>query len=270
MRTYCLFLLSVAFLTACKTQSKTKEVAATGNALLHPGITVAVVKDSARHQATSTAPSQMEQAIPREASQGNMQPRPMHFRRISDEDLKQEMAIGNIMADTVLGRFLVNADWHKPTFLYYRTPIYPGGWIEVQLEPVGEWLWNKVVTLDTVRLEPTGPPAVRVTFSSESELHHWSISNEGINIVDIAREPVLLLKVGTASHESGYTGDDAEDTTDADIEAHSFDIVQEQKISVRNQKIVVGTAVEDGQYALHTVAAGTYHYRKGKLIRLGK
>ena len=236
------------------------------------GKIVAVVKDSARKQAASTAPIQTAQAIPREASQGTVQPHPMQFRRISDEDLKQEMLIGNIVADTVLvlGQFLVNAEWHKPTFLYYRTPVYPGGWIEVQLEPVGEWLWNKVVKLDTVRLEPTGPPAVRVTFSSESELHHWSISNEGINIIDIAREPVLLLKAGTASHESGYTGDYEEDTTDADIEAHSFDIVQEQKISVRNQQIVVGTAIEDGQYALHTVAAGTYQYRKGKLIRVRK
>ncbi|MGY3089168.1 hypothetical protein ACVWYF_002208 [Hymenobacter sp. UYAg731] len=265
-----MFLLSIALLTACETQSKMKEVAATGNALPHSGITVAVVKDSARQQATSAAPSQTEQAIPREASQGTVQPHPMQFRRISDEDLKQEMAIGNIMADTVLGRFLVNAEWHKPTFLYYRTSVYPGGWIEVQLEPVGEWLWNKVVTLDTVRLEPTGTPAVRVMFSSESELHHWSISNEGINIVDIAREPVLLLKAGTASHEGGFTGEDETDSTDTQREEHSFEVVQSQSIKVRNQLIVVEPAVEDGQYALHSVPPGIYRYRHGRMIQIRK
>jgi hypothetical protein len=230
------------------------------------------LEETVARPANTTLPihKQEQQAISREASQGSLVPHPMPFRCISDEDFQQEIAIGNIMVDTLLKHFLISAEWHKPTLLYYRSPGCPNGWIETRLELVGEWLWNSEVTLDTVRLAPTGPPAVLVKFRSETGLRHWSIANEGINIIDVANEPVLLLKAGTASHESGYTGDDEEDTTDAQLEAHSFEVVQTQSIKVRNQLIVVQPAVEDGQYALHTVPAGTYRYRYGKMVRLSR
>jgi hypothetical protein len=265
---YPLLLLLLALLTACGTQPKTDEKPVRNTAVVHTVIPQA--KDSVARPATSGTHEPVEQAIQREPSQGSIEARPMQFRCISDEDFQQEIAIGNIMVDTLHKPFLISAEWHKLTLLYYRSPSCPNSWIETRLELVGEWLWNSEVTLDTVRLTPTGPPAVFVKFSSESSLHHWSISNEGINIVDVSREPVLLLKAGTASHEGGFTGDDETDTTDAQREEHSFEVVQSQSIKVRNQLIVVEPAVEDGQYALHSVPPGTYRYRNGKVIRVRK
>lgn len=262
-----LFLL-LALLTACGTQSQTNEKPVRNTAVAHTVIPQA--KDPVAQPATAAAREQADQVIQREPSQGSVEARPMQFRCISDEDFQQEVAIGNIMVDTLLKRFLISAEWHKPTLLYYRSPSCPNGWIETRLELVGEWLWNKEVTLDTVRLAPTGPPAVLVKFSSETTLHHWAISNEGINIVDVTKEPVLMLKAGTASHEGGYTGDDEIDSTDSQLEEHSFEVVQSQSIKVRNQFIVVEPAVEDGEYALHSVPPGIYRYRHGKMIQIRK
>ncbi|GAB3874115.1 hypothetical protein GCM10028824_26850 [Hymenobacter segetis] len=265
---YTLPLLLLALLTACGTQPKTEEKPARNTAVAPP--VTPQTKDSVARTATPATHEQAEQAIQREPSQGSVEARPMQFRCISEEDFQQEIAIGNIMVDTLQQRFLISAEWHKPTLLYYRSPSCPNGWIETRLELVGEWLWNSAVTLDTVRLAPTGPPAVLLKFSSETSLHHWSISNEGINIIDVSAEPVLLLKAGTASHEGGYTGDDETDSTDTQREEHSFEVVQSQSIKVRNQLIVVEPAVEDGQYALHSVPPGTYRYRHGKMIRIRK
>lgn len=265
---YTLLFLLLALLTACGTQPKTDEKLVRNTAVAHT--VILQVKDSVARPVTSATHEQAEQAIRREPSQGSVEARSMPFRCIGDEDFQQEIAIGNIMVDTLLKRFLISAEWHKPTLLYYRSPSCPNGWIETRLELVGEWLWNREVTLDTVRLAPTGPPAVLVKFSSETSLHHWSISNEGINIIDVSTEPVLLLKAGTVSHEGGYTGDDETDSTDTQREEHSFGVVQSQSIKVRNQLIVVEPAVEDGQYALHSVSPGTYRYRHGRMIRIRK
>jgi hypothetical protein len=268
MRIYCLLLLSVALLTACGTQSTKEKVQTAGNPLPRSGKSIAA-KDSAGQQAQPTAPQERARQVSQDSSLGSVTPHRMQFRRISDEDLRLEIAIGNITVDTVLSRFLVSAEWRKPTFLYYRTPAYPGGWIETQLELLGEWLWNEEVTLDTVRLEPTGPSAVLVKFRSTSSLRHWSMLSEAVNLVDVAAEPVLVLKAGTLNHESGYTEGD-EDTINGDIETDSFETVQSQSVKVRNQQIIVGRPVEEGQYALHPAPAGTYRYRNSKVFRVGK
>lgn len=186
--------------------------------------------------------------------------------------MQRKIESGYVEPTLLMGRFLVGHDEEgRNSLLYYRSPTYPDGWLETHFEPVGEWLSSQNVTLDTVRLEPAGPPAVIARFKSQASLRHWSTTNEGINIIDASKEPVLVLTAGTSSHEYAYGGDDDDmDTTDAATTDNSSEDVLTQAITVHKQLIVVGPAEEDGNYALAPAPPGTYRYRQGKMTRIRK
>jgi hypothetical protein len=264
MRIRRLLLLLLPLLAACESKSEERKTAAAG-----PGSvtnTAQPKKVAARPQGSSVAP-----AVAAAEFHGSVSPHLMKFARISEEEMQRKIAADQVKPKLLLGRFLLGwDDDYRSTLLYYRSPTYPDGWLEAQFEPVGEWLSSQDVTLDTVRLETTGPPAVVATFHSSGSLRHWSTTNEGINIIDVSKEPVLVLTAGTLSHEYAYGGDDEADTTDADIAANSSEEMLSQAITVRKQLIVVGPAEYDANYTLSPAPPGTYRYRQGKMTRLRK
>jgi hypothetical protein len=265
MRIRRLLLLLLPLLAACESKPKERRMVAAG-----PAQAIGAAqpeKAVARPQASPVAPVAAAAKF-----HGSVTPHLMKFARISEEEMQRKIAANQVEPKLLLGRFLLGwSDDYRSTLLYYRSPTYPDGWLETQFEPVGEWLSSQEVTLDTVRLEPTGPPAIIATFHSSGSLRHWSTTNEGINIIDVSKEPVLVLTAGTLSHEYAYGGDDDEaDTTDADITANNVETVLSQAITVRKQLLVVGPAEEDGNYELAPAPPGTYRYRQGKMTRLRK
>lgn len=263
MRIYSLLLLTLPLLVACGTTSK-EEKAATTSTARHPGTQP---KKAVTKQRSDTA----TQPVAAAEFRGSVQPHPMKFERISEQDMQRKIEQNQVEPALLLGRFLLGFDDdYRSTLLYYRSPSYPEGWLLVHFEPAGEWLAAKEVTLDTVRLEPAGPPAVLATFHSSGSLRHWSITNEGINIIDASREPVLVLTAGTASHEYAYSGDEEADTTDEATANNSVETVQSQLIAVRKQLLVVEPAEAEDDHALGAAPPGTYRYRRGKMTRLNK
>lgn len=263
MRIRCLLLLLPPLLAACGGKPEEKK---SPTASLAPAARAAQPAKAARPQGSLAAPARATAEY-----HGSVLPHLMKFARLSEEEMQRKIERGVVEPTILLGRFLVGHDDEgRSSLLYYRSPIYPDGWLETQFEPVGEWLSSHDVTLDTVRLEPAGPPAIIAKFQSSGSLRHWSTNNEGINIIDVSKEPVLVLTAGTSSHEYAYGGDDETDTTDADIAANSFEELREQVITVRKQLIVVGPAEDDADYTLAPAPPGTYRYRKGKMTRLSK
>ncbi len=230
-----------------------------------PTIRTAQPRKAAQPPASPAAPATAEY-------HGSVTPHLMKFARISEEDLQRKIESGVVEPTLLLGRFLIGHDEEgRNSLLYYRSPTYSDGWLETHFEPVGEWLSSQNVTLDTVRLEPAGPPAVIVKFQSGTSLRHWSINSEGVNIIDASKEPVLVLTAGTSSHEYAYGGDDDDmDTTDAATTDNSSEDLLTQAITVHKQLIVVGPAEEDGNYLLAPAPPGTYRYRQGKMTKLRK
>jgi hypothetical protein len=262
MRICRLLLLLLPLLVACESKPKERKIAAAG-----PGRvtnTAQPEKVVARPQGSPVAP-----AVAAAEFHGSATPHLMKFARISEEAMQQKIERNEIEPTLLLGRFLLGGDYQS-TLLYYRSPTYPDGWLETQFEPVGEWLGSQGVALDTVRLEPGGPPAIIATFHSSGSLRHWSTTNEGINIIDVSKEPVLVLTAGTMSHEYAYGGDDDADTTEAAATENNVETIQSQSITVRKQLIVVGPAEEDRNYALAPAPPGTYRYQRGKMTRLRK
>lgn len=261
MRTSYLSLLLPLLLAACENKPKEAKTTAASPA---PARRAALLPKAAGPAANPGVPVAAEY-------HGSVTPHLMKFTRISEEEMQRKIESGNVEPTLLLGRFILGPDEEgRNTLLYYRSPTYPDGWLEVQFEPVGEWLSSQSVTLDTVRLEPGGPPAVMAKLASSGSMRHWSTENEGINIIDASKEPVLVLTAGTSSHEYAYGGDDEADTTDADIEANSSDELLTQSVMVHEQLIVVGPAEEDGNYALAPAPPGTYRYRQGRMVRLKK
>lgn len=263
MRICCLLLLP-PLLGACGSKPEKKKLVAANPA---PAGRVAPPRKAARLPAGPAAP-----AVAAAEYHGSVTPHLMRFTRISEEDMQRKIENGYVEPTLLLGRFLVGRDEEgRSSLLYYRSPTYADGWLETHFEPVGEWLGSQNVTLDTVRLEPAGPPAVIAKFESQGSLRQWSTTNEGINIIDASKEPVLVLTAGTSSHEYAYGGDDDDmDTTDAATTNNSSDELLTQSITVRKQLIVVGPAEEDGNYALAPAPPGTYRYRQGRMVRLKK
>lgn len=261
MRVRRLFVLLLPLLAACKSQPKERKPTAASPA---PAIRPAQPAKAARLQASPAAPAQVAAEY-----HGSVTPHLMKFARISEEEMQRKIESGYVEPTLLLGRFLLGReDDGRSAILYYRSPAYPDGWLETHFEPVGEWLSSQYVTLDTVRLEPAGPPAVIAKFESSGSLRHWSTNNEGINIIDVSKEPVLVLTAGTKSHEYAYGGDEETDTTDADMAANNSEELMEQVITVHKQLIVVGPAEDDADYKLAPAPPGTYRYQRGKMIRL--
>lgn len=262
MRICYLLLLLPPFLIACESKPKESKTAAVPG----PAMRAAPLQKAARPPAGPAAP-----ALAAAEYHGSVTPHLMKFTRISEEEMQRKIESGNVEPTLLLGRFILGHDAEgRNTLLYYRSPTYPDGWLETQFEPVGEWLSSQNVTLDTVRLEPAGPPAVIAKFESSGSLRHWSTQNEGVNIIDASKEPVLVLTAGTSSHEYAFGGDDETDTTDVDTAANSSDELLTQSITVRKQLIIVGPAEEDGNYALAPAPPGTYRYRQGHMTRVRK
>lgn len=258
-----LYLLLLPLLAACESQPKERKIAVARPAL--PILTAQTAKAD-RPQASQVAPAQVAAEY-----HGSVTPHLMKFARISEEDMQRKIESGYVEPTLLLGRFLLGReDAGRSAVLYYRSPTYPDGWLETHFEPVGEWLSSQYVTLDTVRLEPMGPPAVIAKFESSGSLRHWSISNEGINIIDARKEPMLVLTAGTSSHEYAFVGDDETDTTDAAREANSSEEALSQSITVHKQLIIVGPAEDDADHTLAPAPPGTYRYRQGKMVRLKK
>jgi hypothetical protein len=263
MRIRRLFLLLLPLLAACESQPQERKMDAASPSL---AIRPAQPAKAVRPQASPAAPAPVATEY-----HGSVTPHLMKFARISEEDMQRKIESGYVEPTLLLGQFLLGReDEGRSALLYYRSPTYPDGWLETHFEPVGEWLSSQYVTLDTVRLEPAGPPAIIAKFESSSSLRHWSTNNEGINIIDVSKEPVLLLTAGTKSHEYAYGGDEETDTTDADITANSSEELMEQVITVHKQLIVVGPAEDDADYKLSPAPPGTYRYQRGKMVRLKK
>jgi hypothetical protein len=263
MRTCRLLPLLLPLLAACESQPKERKTAAAGPARIP---NTAPEKAVARPPGSPAAP-----AVAAAEFHGSVTPHLMKFARLSEEEMQRKIESGYVEPTLLLGRFLLgHDDDYRSTLLYYRSPTYPDGWLETHFEPVGEWLSSQYVTLDTVRLEPAGPPAIIARFQSSGSLRHWSTTNEGINIIDANKEPVLVLTAGTNSHEYAYGGDEETDTTAADIDANSSEEVLSQTITVRKQLITVGPADDDADYKLCPAPPGTYRYQQGKMTRLRK
>jgi hypothetical protein len=263
MRICYLLLLLPPLLAACGGKPEEKKMVAANPA---PAGRVAPPRKAARLPAGPAAP-----AVAAAEYHGSVTPHLMRFTRISEENMQRKIESGYVEPTLLLGRFLVGRDEEgQSSLLYYRSPTYPDGWLETQFEPVGEWLDSRDVTLDTVRLEPAGPPAIIAKFQSSGSLRHWSTTNEGINIIDVSKEPVLVLTAGTSSHEYAFGGDDETDTTDAAIEANSSEELLTQSITVHKQLIIVGPAEDDENYTLAPAPPGTYRYRQGRMVRLKK
>jgi len=258
----CLLFLLLSLLAACESKLKEEKTAAS----LAPAMRASLARKVARPPASPGDPAPAAAEY-----HGSVTPHRMKFTRISEKEMQRKIERDNVEPTLLLGRFIVGHDYEgRNSLLYYRSPTYPDGWLEVQFEPVGEWLSSQSVTLDTVRLESGGPPAVIAKFESSSSLRHWSAKNEGINIIDASKEPVLVLTAGTSSHEYAYGGDDEADTTDTDIEVNSSDALLTQSITVRKQLITVGPAEEDDNYTLAPAPPGTYRYRQGRMVRVRK
>jgi|GEM_PF-6943947 len=262
MRIHCLLLLLPPLLAACESKPQEDKAAASPASAMR----TAPARKVARPQASPIAP-----ALAAAEYHGSVTPHLMKFTRISEEEMQRKIERGDVEPTLLLGRFLVgHEDEGHSSLLYYRSPTYPDGWLETHFELVGEWLSSQNVTLDTVRLEPTGPPAIIAKFESSGSLRHWSTTNEGINIIDVSKEPVLVLTAGTSSHEYAFGGDDETDTTDVNIAANSFEQLLTQSIAVRKQLIIIGPAEDDASYTLSPAPPGTYRYRQGKMTRLKK
>lgn len=263
MRTRYLLFLLPPLLAACESKPQEEKTTAAGPA--------SALRAAPPQKATGPPASPAAPAPVAAEYHGSVTPHPMKFTRISEEEMQRKIERGTVEPTLLLGRYILGPDEEgRNTLLYYRSPTYPDGWLEVQFEPVGEWLSSQSVTLDTVRLEPGGPPAVMAKLESSSSLRHWSVKNEGVNLIDASKEPVLVLTAGTSSHEYAYGGDDEADTTDADIEANSSEELVTQLITVHKQLITVGPAEEDGNYALAPAPPGTYRYRQGRMVQLKK
>lgn len=263
MRIRRLLLLLLLLLAACESQPKERKAATAS-----PTRTIKAAPEKAPARPPG---SPADPAVAAAEFHGSVTPHLMKFARISEEEMQRKIESGYVQPTLLLGQFLLGGEVdYRGTLLYYRSPTYPDGWLETHFEPVGEWLSSQYVTLDTVRLEPAGPPAVIAKFQSSSSLRHWSTNNEGINIIDVSKEPVLVLTAGTSSHEYAYGGDDETDTTDADIEANSSEETMSQTITVHKELIVVGPADDDADYKLAPAPPGTYRYRQGKMTRLKK
>jgi hypothetical protein len=261
MRIRRLFLLLLPLLAACESQPKERKTAAAS-----PAIRPAQPAKTSRPQGSLAALAPVAAEY-----HGSVTPHLMKFARISEEDMQRKIESGYVEPTLLLGQFLLGReDDGRSALLYYRSATYPDGWLETHFEPVGEWLSSQDVTLDTVRLEAAGPPAVIAKFESTSYLRHWSSNNKGINIIDVSKEPELVLTAGTESHEYAYGGDDETDTTDADLAANSSEEMLTQVITVHKQLIIVGPAEDDADYKLAPAPPGTYRYQRGKMIRLKK
>jgi hypothetical protein len=186
-------------------------------------------------------------------------------------------ANGRILADTLLGRFIVSGSFERNWTLCYHPKGPAPEWVAVRLEPIGEYGPVGPIVLDTVQPTPGQPAVLRVTTTGYQGFWGGSFANRVVSLIDITREPLLLLKAEVLNEKSGYG---RLDETEYDEDAATSE-AQEQQISVQNRLIVIGRPrlrTRNGQQgeAKHPLAttpetmlrAGRYRYQDGRVFQV--
>lgn len=190
--------------------------------------------------------------------------RRMEFTYVSDADLRT-MLFNNGLADELqLGRFRLINEQYKQLRLYYQPTPGTRDWIETRLEPMGNgFAENCRITLATASLGNTNAPAVLVTMEWKMSDRGGETSRRAINLIDIAREPFLVLRSET------FVG---RLSSDHDTEAEPTETSCEQSITLRNREIVISAPEEvgDSDCELTLLPAGHYRYQKRKGVAYGE
>jgi len=190
--------------------------------------------------------------------------RGMKFTYVSDANLHTLLFNNGLSDELLLGRFRLINERYKPLRLYYQPTPGAGDWIETQLEPLGNGFAEDCrITLVPATLGNLNAPAVLVTMEWKTGDRGGETSRRAINLIDLTREPVLVLRsepfVGRVS-------------VDHDTEADPTETGCEQPITLRNGEIVIGAPEEagDGGCEITLLPAGRYSYQRSKGAAYGK
>lgn len=265
MRALFLLLLSFGLLTACDTQPKATQMPTNGKGSFRPADSVQLPQDSSARQIPLAVPASVILPPPPDSILAFMGSRSMKFASVSDADLHTILFNNGLDSVPLLGRFLLINEKYMPLRLYYQSTHGTGDWIETLLEPMSNGLAGKCeITLDSAKLGSPSSPVVLVTMEWTTGDRSGEFSRRAINLIDISREPRLLLRSETfAGRISSF---------DHDEEAGPEITNCEQKIILSNHKIVIGepAALGDETCEIAFLPAERYRYHNGKVLRVGK
>ena len=267
MRVFALLLLSFGLFTACGTQPTATQAPTRGNASVRAADTVRLPKEASAQRASPVAP---ESTIPPPPPDSIMSfvavvgARTMKFNSVSDADLHAILFNNGLSDELLSGRFRLINERYKQLRLYYQLTPRTGDWIETQLEPMDNAFTDACeIKLVSGVLGNQSSPVVLVTMEWKATDRGGESTCRVVNLIDVTREPRLLLKMETLAGRVPYNHDDEDQQVETSCE---------QAVTLRNGEIVIGAPSGDcdGTNFLLAPVSGRYRYENGKLFRVGK